>query len=234
MAGTPTIPTHRTGRRRVLRSFGPAAALTFALSLALPLVPATARATPWYNDDITGAMGNLQFTMTRAADGKTVTAKDYRGKVTLLYFGYTNCPDVCPTTLANAATILQGLGNKADDVRFLFVTVDPNRDTLAVLKDYTSVFAPQIDGLRGTPDAIDRLARRYRISYSVTPDPDPEKYEVTHSAAIYVFDQSGKLRLRVTSLASDTPDIAGTEADLARLVSRAGGTGIFGWLRSLF
>ena len=83
-----------------------------------------------------------------------MTAADYRGRVVILYFGYTNCPDICPTTLANLADMLGQLGPDADKVRVLFVTVDPNRDTLPVMKKYVAAFAPQIDGLRGSDNAL--------------------------------------------------------------------------------
>ncbi len=97
---------------------------------------------PSHATDITGAMPPLQFRMTRASDGADVTAADYRGHVTILYFGYTNCPDICPATLANLAGMLGRLGRDADKVRVLFVTVDPNRDTLPVLKQYRGGFRP--------------------------------------------------------------------------------------------
>ncbi len=172
----------------------------------------------WHNTNITGAMPRLSFTMMRGTDGKEVTAGDYVGKVVLLYFGYTNCPDICPTTMASVADILKKLKSKADQVRVLFVTVDPNRDTLAVLKDYTSQFAPQMDGLRGTPDQLAALARRYRVSYSVTPATKGQPYEVTHSSAIYVFDKKGAIRLLLSSLSSNNPNIDGSVADLKRLI----------------
>jgi len=173
---------------------------------------------PWHAIDISGSLPPLAFAMTRASDGKAVTAADYRGGITMVYFGYTNCPDVCPTTLANLAEILKRLGPLAGRVRVLFVTVDPNRDSLATLKSYAALFAPQIDGLRGTDDAIAALARRYRVVYSVEPATKDHPYEVTHSAAVYVFDATGAARLLVPSLASTTPDIAGTVADLRRLI----------------
>lgn len=171
----------------------------------------------WHNTDISGAMPNLAFTMTRATDGQKVTAANYLGKVVLLYFGYTNCPDICPTTMATAAEIFKKLKGKADQARFLFVTVDPNRDTLDVLKKYTAAFGPQFVGLRGTPDELTALARRYRVSYSVTPATKGRPYEVTHSSAIYVFDKKGAVRLLLT-LSGKKPDIDGSAADLARLI----------------
>ena len=168
--------------------------------------------------DISGNSPPLEFTLTRASDGKRVTEADYRGRIVMLYFGYTFCPDVCPTTLANVADILKRLGPDAERVRLLFVTVDPDRDTLPVLADYVRNFAPEIDGLRGDPDQIAALARRYRIAYSVTPATATHAYEVTHGSAIYVFDAAGAARLLIPSLGSTAGDVAGVTADLRRLV----------------
>lgn len=187
----------------------------------------------WHSIDVSASSPKLAFTLTRAEDGKVVTAADYRGKIVLLYFGYTYCPDVCPTTLSNVATILGRLGPAAKDVRMLFVTVDPNRDTLPALKAYVKNFAPEIDGLRGTPDQLAALARRYRVVYSVRPATKDHPYEVTHSSAIYVFDRSGKARLLVPSLASRNPDLAGTTADLKRLIAMDKPTSFFARLWNL-
>lgn len=158
----------------------------------------------WYGTNITGVMPDLSFLMTRASDGQVVSAKDFRGKEVLVYFGYTNCPDVCPTTLANIAEALNTLGPRAKDVRILFVTVDPNRDTLPVLKNYAKAFSPEMVGLRGTPDAIASLARRYRVAYSVDPGPP---YEVSHSSAVFFFDKNSKARV-VTLTTDDTAALA--------------------------
>lgn len=173
----------------------------------------------WHGADVSGAAPAFDLTMTRANDGKAVSAADYRGKVTLLYFGYTFCPDVCPLTLSNVARVLKTLGPAAAGVRVLFVTVDPNRDTPAVLKQYVAAFDPHIDGLRGDPNQLAALARRYRVAYSVEPHGAGGRYEVTHSSAIYVFDRSGKARLLVDSLSTDHPDIDGTAADLRALLT---------------
>ena len=197
-----------------------AAAAAAALVSALLLVGPPAKA--WNSDDMTGALPKLAFTMTRASDGKTVTAADYKGKVVLLYFGYTFCPDVCPTTLLNITTMLKKMGKKADDVRVLFVTVDPNRDTLPVLKQYTGAFAPEVVGLRGTPGQLANLAKRYRVSYSVTPAHDGKPYEVTHGAAVYVFNRAGDIKLLFTDLSKPGAKLAPTEVDLRAMVNGAG------------
>jgi protein SCO1/2 len=175
----------------------------------------------WNSTDVSGALPPLSFTMTRASDGKTVTATDFKRKVVLLYFGYTFCPDVCPTTLLNISDMLKSLGKEADDVRVLFITVDPNRDTLPVLKQYTNAFAPQIVGLRGTPDQLATLAKRYRVSYSVKPASQGHPYEVTHSSAVYVFDRQGNIKLLFSGLALPNAKTKPEEADLRTLVAQS-------------
>jgi protein SCO1 len=217
--------TVRLSRRGLLTSC--------VVSIGLVALAACGNDAKWHAIDISGSLPPLSLTMTRAEDGKTVTQADYRGKVVLLYFGYTNCPDVCPETLANISDILTRLGPAARDVRVLFVTVDPNRDTAPILAAYAKNFGPQIVGLRGTPDELAILARRCRVVYSVTPATGGHPYEVTHSSAIYVFDHSGAARLIVASLASTRPDLAGTTADLRRLVAEAYPSGVREWLRQL-
>jgi protein SCO1/2 len=154
---------------------------------------------------ISGVMPSLSFQLTRANDGAGVTAEDYRGKGVALYCGYTHCPDDCPTTRANFASVLRELGPKANNVRVLFVTVDPSRDTAPILKAYVNTFAPQIDGLRGSNDEIARLTRRFRVLYRVTRASDGGTAEVMHSASIFFFDREGRARLVGTS--SDTAAI---------------------------
>jgi protein SCO1/2 len=162
--------------------------------------------------DITGVMPDLRFSMTRANDGASVSEKNYRGKVVVLYFGYTHCPDICPATLTNLSNVLKALGTQANDVRVLFVSVDPDRDTAASLRSYVGAFAPQIDGLRGSPDQLTRLARRYRVLHSVTAK--GKDTEVMHSDAVFFFDRHGDARLVTTStentnaLAADIEKIA--------------------------
>jgi protein SCO1/2 len=189
-----------------------------AACLALVMLAGCGGGSAWHAVDVTGSLPPLSLTMTRSEDGKQVTQADYRGETVLLYFGYTNCPDVCPTTLSEVHDILMRLGPEARHVRMLFVTVDPNRDTAPVLSAYVKNFGTEIDGLRGTPDELAALARRYRVEYSVTPASGNHPYDVTHSSAIFVFDGSGAARLIVASLASTTPDVAGITADLKHLV----------------
>jgi protein SCO1/2 len=202
-----------------------------AAGLALAVLEGCGDGRKWHAIDVSGSLPPLAFSLTRSNNGRSVTEADYRGRVVLLYFGYTRCPDECPTTLANAAAILDRLGADARQVRVLFVTVDPNRDTAPVLSTYVRDFAPEIEGLRGTPDALARLARRYRVAYSVAPATKDHPYEVTHGAGVYVFDRWGDGRLIVATLDTAKPDIAGIAADLRRLIAETPPRGGLAWLR---
>ncbi len=181
----------------------------------------------WHATDVTGVFPPLEMTLTRVSDGQLVTAGDYRGKVVMLYFGFSHCKNVCPITLANVERVFQELGPAARSVRMLFVTVDPERDTPAVLAKYVHEFGPGIVGLRADPDQLTRLVRRYRAAYSVTPQGPDRPYLVTHSSAIYVFDQTGAARLLVSSLSSGQPDVSGVVDDLKRLVRSERPRGFF-------
>ncbi|QAU23294.1 SCO family protein [Dyella sp. M7H15-1] len=152
---------------------------------------------PWQLTDISGHMPDLSFRLTDD-QGKAVTAADYHGKVALLYFGYTHCPDVCPLTLAHLHVVMQQLGKQADDVRILFVSVDPIRDTPAVLHDYVRAFDPHAVGLTGSPADIETLSKRYRAAFTREPGKADGSYDVSHSSGIYVFDGDGKARLLAT------------------------------------
>jgi protein SCO1/2 len=160
--------------------------------------------------DISGAMPKLDFHMIRTSDGAAVTGRDYRGKVVALYFGYTNCPDVCPATLGNLTDMIGRVKNP--DLRVLFVSVDPVRDTAENLRKYVAAFSPQIEGLRGSANALAELARTYRVAYSVDPMPP---YTVMHSNAVFFFDKTGKARLVTT----DTSNPAAMAEDVERLLN---------------
>ncbi len=161
--------------------------------------------------NVHGLIPPLSFTMTDVETGKQVTERDFRGNVVLLYFGYTNCPDVCPTTLYNMQRLQKAMGKSADKVKILFVTVDPDRDTPPVLTQYAALFGSNVVGLRGTPDELYSLARRYRVVFSVVKTP---VYTVTHSAAVYVFDAQGKPEFIIAGLDTVKPDIDGIASDL--------------------
>ena len=200
------------------------------LALALLGMVSAHAASPWHDISVRGDVPRLGFAATDAASGHTVTAADFRGKIVLLYLGYTNCPDVCPLTMHRIAVVLHRLGKGAADIRVLFVTVDPHRDTLPVLRRYVGLFGPDFVGLRPDANQLARLARRYRLAYSVDPGGHGHPYTVTHSAAVYVFDRTGAARLLIPSLASTTPDLRGVTADLRRLLRGDTAEGWFGWL----
>ena len=180
--------------RRLVRRCLPLPTLAAVLA-----VLAACQAQPqWQLANVSGHLPDLRFNLTNDRD-QPVTAAAYRGKVVMLYFGYTHCPDVCPLTLAHVHQVLQKLGTDADGMQFLFVTVDPERDTPAVLREYVTAFDPHIVGLTGTQDQIAALAKRYRAFYQrETPRTSSGNYEVSHSSAIYVFDRDGRARLLET------------------------------------
>jgi protein SCO1/2 len=156
--------------------------------------------------------------MTRASDGARVTERDYRGQVVALFLGFTFCPDVCPMTLANLSEVARRLGPGAEGLSILFVTVDPGRDTLDILRRYAGAFHPRADALRGTENQIAMLARRYRVTYEVEPDGPDGRYTVTHGPSVYVFDASGEARLMLPRFETGDADIEGAVAELRRLL----------------
>lgn len=135
------------------------------------------------------------FELSRA-DGGSLDLADERGKLVLLFFGFTACPDVCPTTLSDAARILKSLGPDADRTEYLFVTVDPRRDTPDVLQTYVSVFDPRIIGLTGPSEDLAKVWADYGIYVEEVPLDDSDLgYTVTHTARVFVIDAEGRLRL---------------------------------------
>ncbi|MBN3855459.1 SCO family protein [Paraburkholderia sp. Ac-20340] len=161
-------------------------------------------AAPWQLTNVSGHLPDLEFTLT-ANNGQPMRAADLHGNTTLVYFGYTHCPDVCPETMARLMQVLAKLGPDAQHVRILFISVDPVRDTPQALHAYVGAFdAQHALGLTGSDAQVESLAKRYRVAYQMEKrDPDGS-YEVTHSSAVYVFDAQGRARLLATD--KDTPD----------------------------
>jgi protein SCO1/2 len=124
-------------------------------------------------------------------DGRKVTDEDFRGRPFLVFFGFTHCPEICPTTLFEISEILRKLGPDADRVRALFITVDPERDTPKVMKDYLSNFDPHLSGLTGDPDAIAAVAKAYRAIFRKVPL-DEGGYTMDHTAIVYLMDKQGR------------------------------------------
>ncbi|HLJ20519.1 MAG TPA: SCO family protein [Stellaceae bacterium] len=138
-----------------------------------------------------------------AADGSTVTEASYRGKILLVYFGYTTCPDACPTTLNAIAAALAELGPLADDVQPLFITIDPERDTRAVLANYVKAFDSRIVGLTGTPDQIAAAAKAYGVYYARYKSADaPDGYLMDHTSVVFVMNEQHRF---VATFTQDTP-----------------------------
>jgi protein SCO1 len=167
----------------------------FACALFLTLA-ACDKAPDFKNLDITG---NKQFGSDFSlpdTSGKTRTLADFKGKAVVLFFGYTHCPDVCPTTLAELSQAMQQLGDKAKDVQVLMVTVDPTRDTPQLLGQYVQAFNPSYIGLRPASDEqLAQVAKSFRVYYAKSQGKTGDDYTMDHTAASYVFDKDGKLRL---------------------------------------
>ena len=169
----------------------------FVLSLALGACDKLAPAPVAFNNvDITGAEYARDFSLTDHT-GKPRTLADFKGKVVFLFFGYTQCPDVCPTTMVEMAEVLKLLGPDAGKVQVLFVTVDPERDTQQLLSEYVPAFNPSFIGLRGDAAQTAVVGRDFKIFYAKTAGAAPENYSMDHTAGSYVFDQDGKIRLFV-------------------------------------
>jgi protein SCO1/2 len=168
----------------------------FALLLFATLLSACDKAPDFKNLDITGnKQFGSDFSLPDTA-GKTRTLADFKGKAVVLFFGYTHCPDVCPTTLAELSQAMKQLGDKAKDVQVLMVTVDPARDTPKLLGQYVTAFDPSYIGLRPADDAqLQKVAKDFRVYYAKAAGKTPDGYTMDHTAASYVFDKDGKLRL---------------------------------------
>ena len=174
------------------------ARLSAGVALAIVLAGCGARGPSFQATDLTGASFGRDFELT-APDGKPRRLADFRGKAVVMFFGYTQCPDVCPTTLAALAEAMKRLGPDADRVQVLFVTIDPERDTPALLSQYVPAFDPRFLGLYGDADATARTAKEFKILYQKAPGATPASYTMDHSAGTYVFDQQGRLRLYVSN-----------------------------------
>lgn len=143
--------------------------------------------------DVTGAEYAKDFPLPDA-DGKQRSIKDFAGKVTVVFFGYTQCPDVCPTTLQELVEVKQLLGADGDKLQGIFISVDPQRDTPEVLKAYVGNFDPSMVALTGTPEQIATVAKDFKVFFRKVDGKVPGAYTVDHTAGIYMFDPQGRLR----------------------------------------
>lgn len=161
---------------------------------------------PFHGIDVTGAPmgGELRLADT---DGRTRTLADFRGKVLVVAFGYTQCPDVCPTTLADLAATMKRMGAEAANVQVLFVTLDPKRDTAELLKQYVDAFDSRFIALHGDATATAQVVKDFRIYSAERPGKTPESYTVEHSSQMFALDRQGRVRL-VLAYGTKPEDIA--------------------------
>lgn len=184
----------------------------------LPLLLAACKPAPlvWRNTDLTGASFGRQLQLTDH-HGQLRNLTDFHGKAIVLFFGYTSCPDVCPTTLARFAEVMKTLGEEAERVQVLFVTLDPERDSAARLAEFVPWFHPSFIGLRGDSGQIRHATEEFRIFSARKPVEGELGYVIDHSSGAYVFDPAGRLRLYV----KDTASVEDVAADLRQLLRGA-------------
>ncbi|QWD90641.1 SCO family protein [Polynucleobacter sp. MWH-Braz-FAM2G] len=150
------------------------------------------------NIDITGSTAFGKDFSLVDPDGKVRTLADFKGKVVVMFFGYTQCPDICPTTLTEMQQVMSLMGPQSDKVQVLFVTVDPERDTAEILKQYVPAFDPRFLGLRPADEAsLEKVAKDFKIYYKKVPGNKPGSYTMDHTAGSYAFDPEGRLRLYI-------------------------------------
>ena len=181
-------PMHKRNALKLIATCG-------ATKGAIGLLSACAEAKPEFKSvDITGADYAKNFQLTDH-NGQPRSLKDFQGKVVALFFGYTQCPDVCPTTLAELAEVKKALGADGAKLQAVFVTVDPERDTPEVLKAYMANFDPDFVALRGSPEQLAAMAKDFKVYYKKVEGKTPTSYTMDHSAASYIYDTKGNLRL---------------------------------------
>ncbi|HQR56923.1 MAG TPA: SCO family protein [Burkholderiaceae bacterium] len=179
-------------RMPFLRNVAAAAVALLAVACSPPTFKAV---------DITGAGYARDFALESAGGGQRKLA-DYRGKVVVIFFGFTQCPDVCPTTLSDLAEVRKRLGADAERLQVIFVTIDPERDTPAVLAQYVPGFDPSFVALYGTPEQTAATAKEFKIFYQKVPGSTATSYTMDHTAGSYVIDRDGRVRLFIRHGAS--------------------------------
>lgn len=170
--------------------------LGLATCLAVSLAGCSPEQTRFNATDVTGAAWGSDFHLTDAA-GKPRQLADFKGKAVALFFGYTQCPDVCPTTMSKLHEVMGQLGDEAKQVQVLFVTLDPERDTPELLAQYVPAFDKRFIGLYGSADATAAVARDFKVFYQKQRGSVPGRYTIDHSAGLYIYDPQGRLRLFV-------------------------------------
>lgn len=167
----------------------------------------------WHATDISGALPDLEFSLV-GTDGQTVKSSQFLGKPVLLFFGFTNCPHICPMTLAQLSMVIDKMGTRAEDIQVLLATVDPGRDTPQVMREFTASFGPWLTGLTGTEQALSTLRESYGVYAAMESSADKGEYNVMHTTVVFVFDAQGRARL----LMSDVSNSDFVVADLRQLL----------------
>jgi len=171
---------------------------TCFMTAFLVLLAACSPKPEFKNIDITGSTAFGKDFSLVDPDGNVRTLADFKGKVVVMFFGYTQCPDICPTTLTEMQQVMTLLGPKSDKVQVVFVTVDPERDTAAILKQYVPSFDSRFLGLRPADEApLEKVTKDFKIYYKKVPGTSPGSYTMDHSAGSYAFDPEGRLRLYI-------------------------------------
>jgi len=186
--------------------------LIFTLLVAL-LLQACNPQPDWHATDVTGMMPDLDFALT-GPDGAVVDSNSLKGKPVLVFFGFTSCPNVCPTTLTQLSVVMKKLGSQADDIQITLVSVDPDRDTPEVMKNYTASFGPWLLGLTGSEQVLTKLREAYGVYAAMESSDEKGSYNVMHSAAVFAFDSKGRARL----LISDVNDTNSLVSDIKQLI----------------
>ncbi len=189
-----TKPQHLSAQRRRLLSVGAAAGLAVGIPALLIGCERKASTPAFHGINITGVNYGRDFQL-KDPDGKVRTLADFRDKVVLIFFGFTQCPDVCPTALTRAQQVRQALGKDGSRLQVIFVTVDPERDTAALLRQYTAAFDPDFLGLRPEMSELQPVAQEFRVTYRKVPT--GSSYTMDHTALSYLYDQKGRLRLAI-------------------------------------
>jgi protein SCO1/2 len=172
--------------------------LTMFAGVAMLVANGIASASEFHTSDVTGQGYGDVMPLLVDQDGRVYSRDDFKGRVTVLLFGFTHCPDLCPTALSNLSAVLDQLGEDRDRVRIAFITVDPERDTPEVLRDYMSAFGPNFVALTGEAVAIRKAAKTFKVFFQKIPLPGGD-YTMDHSAVIYVIDPQARVRLMFTA-----------------------------------
>lgn len=206
-----SVPGHPSiDRRRFVQ-------VALASVAGVPLLMACSpEVTPFKSTDVTGATFAQDFRL-KDQNGNVRTLADFKGKIVVTFFGFTQCPDVCPTSMTTMAEVKRLLGDQGERLQVLFITVDPERDTQGLLKEYMASFDPGFIALRPDPDELKDVAAAFKIYYKKVPGSTPTSYTMDHSAGKYIFDTQGRVRL-FSAYGTDAATIA---SDIQILLTKA-------------